>query len=243
MVVSYYKCSINDDLKQCASLIDKGSIIIFPTDTVYGIGCDPLNKVSVSKLFQIKNRPLDKYMPILSNSMSNLLDLVEFTKDAEKLIKHFWPGPLTLVLKIKEYSYLDSNQYAFNKTVAIRIPNNRCTRSLIQMTKNKLLIGTSANLSNQKPLTHIRDLDKSNLQGYDAIVDGDGYPSASFASHLSSSSLSYPLSSFSFSKSINSTNSIPVSTIIDMSESNCPKIIREGVISKEEIFELLKKEK
>ena len=242
MVFSYYKCSINDDLRQCASLVDKGSIIIFPTDTVYGIGCDPLNKVSVLKLFQIKNRPLDKYMPILASSVSDLIGIVEFTKDAKKLIKHFWPGPLTLVLKIKEYSYLDSNQYAFNKTVAIRIPNNKCTRSLIQMTKNKLLIGTSANLSNQKPLTNLRDLDKSNLQGYDAIVDGDECSSSSFESFLSSSSFSHPSSSFSFSKSINLTNSNPVSTIIDMSENNRSKIIREGIISKEEIFDSLKEE-
>ena len=110
------------------------------------------------------------------------------------------------------------------------------------MTKNKLLIGTSANLTNQKPLTHLRDLDKSNLQGYDAIVDGDEHSSSSINPYLSSSSFSYPSSSFSFSKSINLTNSNSVSTIIDMSENNCSKIIREGVISKEEIFDLLKEE-
>jgi hypothetical protein len=79
------------------------------------------------------------------------------------------------------------------------------------------------------------------LQGYDAIVDGDEL-NFSFTSSLIQSSLSYS-SSFSSSKSKNSTNSIPVSTIIDVSESNCPKIIREGVISKEKIFATLKKEK
>jgi len=239
MVVFHFKCSKSDDLRKCASLIDKGSIILFPTDTVYGIGCDPLNKVSVLKLFQIKNRPLDKYLPILSSSVSSLSNLVEFTKDAEKLIKHFWPGPLTLVLKIKEHSSLDYNRYAFDKTVAIRIPNNKCIISLIQMTKNKLLIGTSANLSKQNPLIHLRDLDNCNLQGYDAIVDGDECSSSSFGSPLISSSYS---SYFSSSKSNNSANSIPVSTIIDMADSNFPKIIREGVISKEEILALLKKE-
>ena len=241
MVVFYFKCSKNDDLRKCASLVDKGSIIIFPTDTVYGIGCDPLNNISVLKLFQIKNRPMDKYLPILSSSVSDLSNFVEFTKDAEKLIKYLWPGPLTIVLKIKENSSLDSNRYAFDKTVAVRIPNNKCTISLIQMTKNKLLIGTSANLSKQNPLIHLKDLSKSNLQGYDAIVDGDEL-NFSFTSSLIQSSLSYS-SSFSSSKSKNSTNSIPVSTIIDVSESNCPKIIREGVISKEKIFATLKKEK
>jgi L-threonylcarbamoyladenylate synthase len=242
MVVFYFKCSKNDDLRKCASLLDKGSIIIFPTDTVYGIGCNPLNKVSVLKLFQIKNRPLDKYLPILSSSVSNLSNLVEFTKDAEKLIKYFWPGPLTLVLKIKENSSLDSNRYAFDKTVAIRIPNNKCTISLIEMTQNKLLIGTSANLSKQNPLIHLGDLNKCNLQGYDAIVDGDEMNS-SFASPLISSSLSYNSSFSSSSIPKNSTNSIPVSTIIDVSGGNSLKIIREGVISKEEIFAILKKEK
>jgi L-threonylcarbamoyladenylate synthase len=241
MVVFYFKCSKNDDLRKCASLVDKGSIIIFPTDTVYGIGCDPLNNISVLKLFQIKNRPMDKYLPILSSSVSDLSNFVEFTKDAEKLIKYLWPGPLTIVLKIKENSSLDSNRYAFDKTVAVRIPNNKCTISLIQMTKNKLLIGTSANLSKQNPLIHLRDLNKSSLQGYDAIVDGDEL-SSSFASPLIPSPLSCN-SSFSSSKSNNSTNSISVSTIIDVSESNCPKVIREGIISKEQIFATLKKEK
>jgi L-threonylcarbamoyladenylate synthase len=241
MVVFYFKCSKNDDLRKCASLVDNGSIVIFPTDTVYGIGCDPLNRTSVLKLFKIKKRSLDKYLPILTNNVSNLTNLVEFTKNAEKLTKHFWPGPLTLVLKIKENSALDSNRYAFDKTVAIRIPNNKYTINLIQMTQNKLLIGTSANLSKQQPLINLRDLDSCNLQGYDAIVDGDECSSSSFVSPPISSSSSYP-SSFLSNKSKNLINTIPVSTIIDLTDSNCPKIIREGVISKEEIFALLKKE-
>ena len=68
-MVFYFSCYKSEDLKKCASLIDGGSIIIFPTDTVYGIGCDPLNDDSVLKLFKIKNRPLGKYLPILTDDI------------------------------------------------------------------------------------------------------------------------------------------------------------------------------
>jgi L-threonylcarbamoyladenylate synthase len=237
MVAFYFRCSKNDDLRKCASLIDGGSIVIYPTDTVYGIGCNPLNKVSVLKLFHIKNRPLNKFMPILASNVSNLWDLVEITRDAEKLINRFWPGPLTLVLKIKKSSSLFYNRYEFDKTVAIRIPNNKCTTNLIQMTKDKLLIGTSANVSKQNPLIYIRDLNKSNLRGYDAVVDGDEHSTISLISYSSSCPSPFPSD-----ESLNPTKSIIVSTIVDTAESNFPKIIREGAISKEEIFTVLRKE-
>jgi L-threonylcarbamoyladenylate synthase len=208
-VVFYFKCNLKEDLKKCASLINTGSIIIFPTDTVYGIGCDPLNDDSVLRLFKIKNRSLGKYLPILTSNIKYLSHIVEITEEANILMDHFWPGPLTLILKLKTNSL--TSKYAFDKTVAIRIPNNKCTTNLIQMTKNKLLVGTSANLSNTLPFNNIERLKTSNLHGYDVIVDGG---------------------------SLN--NLLHVSTIVDLVEINHPKIVREGIISKEKIFTVLK---
>ncbi len=220
-MVFYFSCYKSEDLKKCASLIDGGSIIIFPTDTVYGIGCDPLNDDSVLKLFKIKNRPLDKHLPILTDNILHLSHLVEVTEKAKILINRFWPGPLTLILKLKKNGSLTS-RYAFDDTIAIRIPDNKCTINLIHLTENKLLVGTSANLSNHSPLTNLKDLNSCNLQGYDAVIEGGKEGEAGKEQ-----------------TSLTANNSSYISTIVDLVENNNLKIIREGIISKEKIFETL----
>ncbi|HEX5519020.1 MAG TPA: L-threonylcarbamoyladenylate synthase [Candidatus Nitrosocosmicus sp.] len=248
-MVLFFKCLNRDDLQKCASLIDGGSIVVFPTDTVYGIGCDPLNDSSVLNLYKIKNRPLEKHLPILTNSVSNLADMVELTYNAKKLINCFWPGPLTLILKVKDNSII-AHKYAFDKTIAIRIPNNKCTLDLIQMTKNKLLVGTSANLSGQSHFSNINDLLKTDLKGYDAIVikeEGDEAESfGELQTYLNSNTEKVTKKNNEYSSIINQDNPIPpVSTIVDLSDTNTintwPKIIREGIISKEKIFSSLEK--
>ncbi len=208
-MVFCYSCDNNEDLKKCADLIDAGSIVVYPTDTVYGMGCDPFNDDSVLRLFKIKNRSMEKRLPILASNMGALTNLVKITKEANILIKHFWPGQLTLILKLNNTSL--TSKYAFDDTVAVRIPDNFCTTNLIQLTKNRLLVGTSANLSNQSPFSNLQDLRKSNLKGYDAAIDGGNLNSSLF-----------------------------VSTIVDLVDTNNPKIIRNGVISKEKIYAAIK---
>jgi L-threonylcarbamoyladenylate synthase len=241
-MVFYFSCYKSEDLEKCASLIDSGSIIIFPTDTVYGIGCDPLNDDSVLKLFKIKNRPLDKRLPILTNNILHLSHLVEVTEKAKILINRFWPGPLTLILKLKKNSSLTS-RYAFDNTIAIRIPDNKCTTNLIQLTKNKLLVGTSANLSKQSPLTNIKDLNICNLHGYDAVIDGGrrgGVGGREAREEQIVNNGEAEVGSPSGELTSQTThNSSYVSTIVDLEENNNLKIIREGIISKEKIFETL----
>lgn len=237
-MVFYFSCDKSEDLKKCASLINSGSIIIFPTDTVYGIGCDPLNDDSVLKLFKIKNRPLDKHLPILTDDILHLSHLVEVTEKAKILINRFWPGPLTIILKIKKNSSLTS-RYAFDNTIAIRIPDNKCTTNLIQLTKNKLLVGTSANLSKHSPLTNLKNLNTSNLQGYDAVIDEGGESREAGEEEIVGKGASAGRPQSGEQTSLESSNSSYVSTIVDLVEINNLKIIREGIISKEKIFETL----
>jgi L-threonylcarbamoyladenylate synthase len=236
-VVFYFSCYKSEDLKKCASLIDGGSIIIFPTDTVYGIGCDPLNDNSVLKLFKIKNRPLDKHLPILTDDISHLSHLVEVTEKAKILINRFWPGPLTLILKLKKNGSLTS-RYAFDDTIAIRIPDNKCTINLIHLTENKLLVGTSANLSNHSPLTNLKDLNSCNLQGYDAVIEG-GKEGEAGKEQIVDNKEAEDGSVSGEQTSLTANNSSYISTIVDLVENDNLKIIREGIISKEKIFETL----
>ena len=208
-MVFCFSCDNGEDLRKCAELLDTGSIVVYPTDTVYGIGCDPFNDDSVLRLFKIKNRPLGKHLPILAGTMGPLTRLVKITKVANILINHFWPGQLTLILNLNNDSL--TSKYAFDNTVAVRIPDNLCIKNLIELTKNKLLVGTSANLSNLPPFSNLQDIMTSNLKGYDAAIDGG-----------------------------NLNSSLSVSTIVDLVDTNRPKIIRDGVISKEKIYAVIK---
>ncbi len=211
-MVFYFACSKNEELKICGHLVDRGSVVVFPTDTVYGIGCNPSDDSAVLRLFKIKNRPLSKYLPILTQSLDELYKLVNVNDYIRLLAREFWPGQLTLVAQLKDGSLI--SRYAYNNndmTVAIRIPDNKCTISLIGYTRNKLLIGTSANMSGEAPSNSLDELKKTKLEGYDAIVDGGDLG-----------------------------NEKAVSTIVNVATLNeKPIVVREGLIPKEKIFAAL----
>ena len=80
--------------------IKKGEIVVFPTDTVYGIGCDPYNQNSIKSIYQIKNRSPSKLFPILGFSKKELSEIAFFDERANKIAEKYWPGEITLVLKL-----------------------------------------------------------------------------------------------------------------------------------------------
>ncbi|MEE6246200.1 MAG: L-threonylcarbamoyladenylate synthase [Thermoproteota archaeon] len=160
-------CS-NSDLDNASKIVLNGGIVIFPTDTVYGLGCDPFNNISVERIFTIKKRS-DKPLPVLCNSINSVSKLVEVNKVAEELMKKHWPGPLTLVLKIKNRSLpklLTNN----SKFLGVRIPNNKCTIDFIEKC-NGSIVGTSANISGREASHSIDGLEKE-LSSCDAIING-----------------------------------------------------------------------
>ena len=97
-IVSCDKQGINHILES----YENGKIIAFPTDTIYGIGCDPFNKDSVSRIYDLKKREGQKKFPILGFSKIELEKIVEFSSNAERISSEFWPGQVTLVLPIKK---------------------------------------------------------------------------------------------------------------------------------------------
>ncbi len=158
------KCN-KEGIDAATAIIKKGGIVIYPTDTVYGIGCDPYNKKAVDKIYQIKNRPKTKPFPILAFSFDAASEIVEFDSDSKKFAKKFWPGPLTLVLKLKDKKLKES--LCLDQKVAIRVPNNQCLLNLLS--NLKFLVGTSANISGRKSYSKIQDNDKK-LE-YDGFLD------------------------------------------------------------------------
>ncbi len=162
------KISCNNlDTQKAVQIINKGGIVIFPTDTVYGIGCDPYNQKGVLSLYKIKKREKTKPFPVIGYSKKELEKIAEFDNKAEKIAEMFWPGPITLILKIKDENIKKS--LGLGKKIAVRVPDNQCVLSLLK--ECKLLVATSANISGTTSLTDPNDC-KRDLNGYDLLIDG-----------------------------------------------------------------------
>jgi len=155
-------------LKKAAKLVKKGGLIIYPTDTVYGLGCDPYNLQAVKKVFEVKGRK-NKPLPVLISSMKKALDLAYFTSEALKIVKKYWPGPLTIVLKRRENapSFLGGDP----SLIGLRIPKHPVALKLIRLCGGSL-IGTSANLTGKKPPTTVDEAIKQIGDKVDLIIDG-----------------------------------------------------------------------
>ncbi len=157
----------NVGIQKAAQIINKGGIVIFPTDTVYGIGCDPYNQKAVLSLYKIKKREKTKPLPVIGYSKKELEKIAEFNDKAEKIAEMFWPGQITLILKVKDEKIRKS--LGLGKKIAVRVPNNQCVLSLLK--ECKLLVATSANISGTTSLTDPNDC-KRDLNGYDLLIDG-----------------------------------------------------------------------
>jgi L-threonylcarbamoyladenylate synthase len=163
------ECSNYDHIASCASTLSDGGIIVFPTDTVYGIGCNPYYDESVERIFQIKDRSEDKPLPVMGYSISDIEKLVHMSPLAKSLAQYFWPGALTIVSPCKDNN-ISRRVMGGGDNLAVRIPDNRCTQSLLRFCK--YLIGTSANVSGRKPCTSSYEVLSSGLSGFDLVLDG-----------------------------------------------------------------------
>jgi len=150
------------EMEKVGKLLALGGIAIYPTDTVYGIGCDVFNEKSVLKIFELKKREM-KPFPILLSEPEVAAEIAEVSELAERLMKHFWPGELTLKVypkkKIPKY-FLDEEG-----KIAIRVPDHPVPRMLAKHIAG-IIVGTSANISGMKPpitaqeaLDYIKDVD------------------------------------------------------------------------------------
>ena len=139
------KTLLLDSIDKAADLILKGEVVAIPTETVYGLAADALNKNAVKKIFEAKGRPSDN--PLIVH-IANFEEIYNFTKnlpkEAEILTKKFWPGPLTIILK--KNNIIPDIVTGGLDSVAIRMPDLNITRDLIKLS-GKILAAPSANLS------------------------------------------------------------------------------------------------
>ncbi len=150
-------------MKELKEKILSGKIFIYPTDTVYGLGCDATNKNSVKKIKDIKFRDKDKPLSIIAPSIKWIKEncIIEYN------IENYLPGPYTLILKKKNVNFL--NWVSETNTLGIRIPKNDFCDEIRKI--GKPFITTSVNLSGENPAVSIKDINIKIIKQVDEVID------------------------------------------------------------------------
>jgi L-threonylcarbamoyladenylate synthase len=160
-------------LRRAAEVIRNGGLVVYPTETLYGIGSDALNKGAVRKVLLSKKRRRDKAPLVIVDSPQMLLRVVERVgKSAQLLMNTFWPGPLTLVFNA---SALVPDEVTQGRgTIGVRIPSSTFCLKLLAET-GVPLTSTSANLSGEPPGRTIEEIQRQ-LPGVDLFLDAGELP-------------------------------------------------------------------
>ena len=150
-------------MKSIHEKILSGKIFIYPTDTIYGLGCNAMDKKAVNKIKEIKKRDKNKPLSIIAPSLSWIKRYCVIDSD----LKRYFPGPYTVVLKKKNFNFL--KWISSSDSLGIRIPGNSLTKKI---QKSKLpFVTTSVNLSGQKPITKISEIPEEIRKKVDIIID------------------------------------------------------------------------
>jgi len=168
-------------IARCAEVIKAGGVIVYPTDTYYGLGADPRNHRAVGKVFDIKGRKADQPILVLLHDRKELAAWTSAVSSAaEGLMDRFWPGPLTLVFKARPEVL--SELTGGTGTIGIRIPGREMTRALIGWAGNALT-GTSANRSGSSSPRNVDEVIRELGDRVDLVLDG-GVSSADLPSTI-----------------------------------------------------------
>ena len=160
-------------IQEAAEVVRSGGLIIYPTDTVYGLGCDPLNEHALKRVFRAKGREFNKPLPILASDIRQAGRIAVLEGPALELARAFWPGALTLVVPKKPS--LPDLVTCGRPSVGVRVPGLAFTRELIRACGG-LLVGTSANKSGHPPPRTAQEAIQELGREVDLAVDGGPAP-------------------------------------------------------------------
>jgi len=195
-IISY---RARDVVEKAVEFLERGQVIVCPTDTVYGLLADATNDKAVEKVFEIKRRDKKKAIPIFVKDMKMAKKLALVNKDLEEFLEEIWPGKITVALKRKERCSLPKTLFGRKEIIGLRIPDYKLVAQILKKI-NRPLTSTSANISGRASSTKIREiLEQFEEQEVkpDLILDAGNLPK------------SFP------------------STVVDFSEKK-PKILRKG---------------
>lgn len=163
-----------DDVEVAARIIREGGIVALPTDTVYGLACDPSKESAVERLFEVKGRE-SKPIPVLCSDTDAVSKLVLFSEAASQLARRHWPGALTIVAPMTDAALktVVPRVHQGSGFLGVRVPGNRVPTSVAKLTGGSIT-GTSANLSGAPSSRSADEVSAALGARIDAIVDG-GY--------------------------------------------------------------------
>jgi L-threonylcarbamoyladenylate synthase len=157
-----------DTIKEAAKLVLAGRLVAYPTDTVYGLGCNPFSSDAVDRLVKAKER-VKGSLPILVSSIGEAERIGEMNGIAAAFASKFWPGPLTLVVRSR--SNLPEIVTSGSSLVGLRIPNHEIARRLIHESDGAI-IGTSANISGHPSLSTAEEVFRELEGRIDLVLNG-----------------------------------------------------------------------
>ena len=188
-----------DAVEKAVEYLERGQVVMCPTDTVYGLLADATNEKAVEKIFEIKKRDKRKAIPIFVKDIKTAKKFALMDKNLEEFLDEIWPGKITVALKRKKNCGLPKLLFGGKKTIGLRIPDYKLIKEILKKI-NKPLTGTSANISGRTSSTKIKEILEQFKEAEikpDLVLNGGNLPK------------SFP------------------STVVDFSKDK-PKIVRKG---------------
>ncbi|MDY6776522.1 MAG: L-threonylcarbamoyladenylate synthase [Candidatus Nanohaloarchaea archaeon] len=153
--------SINEAVEKIWS----GGIVVYPTETCYGIGCDATDAEAVDRIYDLKDRPRDKGLTVVVGSLETAEEYAELSEEERSICRELMPGPLTLVAEKK-----DGVPGVLNEDFAFRIPGSETARRLAERS-GVPLVATSANVSGEPSRYTVEDIEDAILESSDLVLD------------------------------------------------------------------------
>jgi L-threonylcarbamoyladenylate synthase len=157
-------------VEEVARVVFAGGTVIFPTDTVYGVGCDPVRRASVERIFAIKNRPRTKALSLHLASVAELLEYARGNALATMAARRFLPGPLTIV--VRRPDFIDPHVTGGLPSLGVRVPDHALCRAILE--RCGPLAATSANISGEAAFYGVGET--TQLPEADLFVDAGPTP-------------------------------------------------------------------
>jgi len=161
-----------DAIQGALNVLNKGGLVAFPTDTVYGVGALVFDGVAVESIYTAKDRPIEKAIPVLIGDSQDMEKVgMDISETAYRLAAHFWPGPLTVVVPKKPTL---PESVSATATIGVRVPDHEIARTLLRVAGPMAV--TSANISGQPSVSTAEEV-FAQLDGRIAlIIDGGSTP-------------------------------------------------------------------
>ncbi|UCC33206.1 MAG: threonylcarbamoyl-AMP synthase [Candidatus Bathyarchaeota archaeon] len=162
----------SENIRVASRIVKNGGLVVYPTDTVYGLGCNPLDANAVNRVFAAKGGR-KKPLPILLCSVTDIEKIARLSDVVRRLAAEFWPGPLTII--VPKTPALPGLVTCNLDSVGVRIPENDVAAQLIRGSEG-LLVGTSANKTGCRPASTASEALEQLGEEVDAILDGGPAP-------------------------------------------------------------------